>query len=188
MDKDLQSYVKVYSNWIDKDKCDRTIEEIGKEQWIQHTFYNERAGMGIPVSGSKELDICYSITTTHEYLMKRTWDAINKYVTELNYPWFDGWSGFLSIRFNHYKQGRLMALHCDHITTMFDGERKGVPTLTVLGSLNDNYEGGEFVMWEDIVIPLKAGDLMIFPSNFLYPHKVQEVIKGNRYTFVSWVW
>jgi predicted 2-oxoglutarate/Fe(II)-dependent dioxygenase YbiX len=81
-----------------------------------------------------------------------------------------------------------MKLHCDHIHSMFDGERKGVPTLSILGSLNDDYEGGDLVMWETDKIQLKAGSIMIFPSNFMYPHRVDEVIKGTRYSYVSWVW
>jgi hypothetical protein len=33
-----------------------------------------------------------------------------------------------------------------------------------------------------------TGDVIIFPSTFLYPHKVNEVKKGIRYSFVSWAW
>ena len=81
-----------------------------------------------------------------------------------------------------------MAKHCDHIKDMFDGDRKGIPTLSVVGLLNDNFEGGEFVMFDDYIIKLKQGDVLIFPSNFLYPHKVNPVKKGIRDSFVSWVW
>ena len=92
------------------------------------------------------------------------------------------------IRFNRYDIGTEMRDHCDHIQSIFDGERKGVPILTVLGLLNDEFQGGEFVMWCDKKIELKTGDLVIFPSNFLYPHRVEPIIKGRRYSFVSWVW
>jgi hypothetical protein len=70
---------------------------------------------------------------------------------------------------------------------LFDGERKGAPTMTALGFLNDDYEGGDFIMW-DKKIDVNAGDLMIFPSNFLYPHKVNPITKGERYSFVAWSW
>ena len=56
------------------------------------------------------------------------------------------------------------------------------------GALNDDYEGGEFIMFDDYKIPLKTGDVVIFPSVFLYPHKVEPVKKGTRYTYISWVW
>ena len=38
-----------------------------------------------------------------------------------------------------------MAEHCDHIHSIFEGERKGIPVMTALGSLNDDYMGGEFL-------------------------------------------
>ena len=37
-------------------------------------------------------------------------------------------------------------------------------------------------------IKIEAGDLLLFPSVFLYPHKVEPVTKGERYSFVSWAW
>ena len=70
---------------------------------------------------------------------------------------------------------------------MFDGERKGIPILSVLGVLNYDYEGGEFVLIDE-KIDLSKGDIIIFPSNFMYPHKVEPVTKGIRYSYISWIW
>jgi predicted 2-oxoglutarate/Fe(II)-dependent dioxygenase YbiX len=60
--------------------------------------------------------------------------------------------------------------------------------MTVQLSASTDYEGGEFIMFQDHEIKLKKGDLLIFPSVFLYPHKVEPVKKGIRYSFISWVW
>ena len=133
MEKDLQSYVKIYNDWFDKDQCKKTIEEIKKFQWHQHMFYHARKDDLYAKSGDKELDICFENPSTYDYLVQRFWDGIYKYITDLNFSWYDNWSGFNRIRFNHYKTGRTMALHCDHIHSMFDGERKGVPILTEIG-------------------------------------------------------
>ena len=73
----------------------------------------------------------------------------------------------------------------DHIHSLFDGQRKGIPILSILGVLNEGYEGGEFVFFQDYEVPLKAGDIMVFPSNFMYPHTVKELTKGERFTFVT---
>ena len=79
-----------------------------------------------------------------------------------------------------------MSKHVDHIHDLFTGDIKGIPILSILSLLNDNYQGGEFIMFDDYEIKLKAGDLLIFPSVFLYPHLVKPVTKGIRYSFVSW--
>jgi predicted 2-oxoglutarate/Fe(II)-dependent dioxygenase YbiX len=121
--------------------------------------------------------------------MNLYWKAIYKYVLEdIKNSWFDSWSGFSKIRYNKYSSNKKMAEHCDHITMIFDGERKGIPILSVLSVLNNDYSGGEFFMFQDKKIKLNEGDVLIFPSNFLYPHKVDPVIKGTRYSMISWVW
>ena len=81
-----------------------------------------------------------------------------------------------------------MAEHCDHISSLFDGNVKGIPMLSIVGQLNDDFDGGEFVMWRDKVIPFETGDVIIFPSNFMYPHRVEPVTKGDRYSYVSWAY
>ena len=103
-------------------------------------------------------------------------------------PWFVSWSGYTPPRFNKYDVDKKMALHCDHIQSMFDGEKKGIPILSVLGVLNNNYEGGEFIMFDDTEIKFDKGDVLVFPSLFLYPHKVEPVKSGTRYSYISWVW
>jgi predicted 2-oxoglutarate/Fe(II)-dependent dioxygenase YbiX len=189
MDKNLDAYIKVYDA-IPKDLCDETVKLLSSNEvdWQQHSFID---GKGINVgamSGNKELDMtCHNIAT-QEQIMKIIWDGLLRYITELDFSWYSNWNGYSSLKFNKYVEGRVMANHCDHIHAMFDGERKGVPVLSIIGALNDDYEGGEFVMFEDTMIELPKGSLLIFPANFLYPHRVDEVTRGVRHTFVSWAW
>ena len=189
MEKHLDAYIKVYDA-IPKELCDETVKLLSNSEidWQQHLFYNRATETEFSRSGEKELDVSYEITATNEELMRIVWESIHKYITELNFHWFDGWAGFSALRFNKYSESRLMAKHCDHISSMFDGERRGVPILSIVGVLNDDYEGGEFVMFDDTTIELPKGSLLVFPSNFLYPHEVLPVTKGTRHTFVSWVW
>jgi predicted 2-oxoglutarate/Fe(II)-dependent dioxygenase YbiX len=56
-----------------------------------------------------------------------------------------------------------------------------------VGQLNDSFEGGEFVVL-DKTIKMKAGDLLIFPSNFIFEHQVKTITKGTRLSFISWVY
>ena len=57
----------------------------------------------------------------------------------------------------------------------------------MVGQLNDSFEGGEFVVL-DKTIKMKAGDLLIFPSNFIFEHQVKKITKGTRLSFISWVY
>jgi predicted 2-oxoglutarate/Fe(II)-dependent dioxygenase YbiX len=121
-------------------------------------------------------------------LRQKIYAAVHDYVKEINFDWWSAWNGITRPRFNRYLPGQLMHKHCDHIHSIFDGQRKGVPVLTVLGFLRDDFTGGEFVLWDDSVIEHKAGTAIIFPANFMYPHEVKKVKSGIRDTFVSWVY
>jgi predicted 2-oxoglutarate/Fe(II)-dependent dioxygenase YbiX len=188
MTKNLEDYISTYPV-LDKNFCEQIILELDNVSWKQHEFYN-LDGEYTNQSGNKELDISWDEIPSKIDLTQKVWETISKYILEdLNKSYFNGWSGFTNIRFNRYEETKLMALHCDHIHDMFDGNAKGIPIISVLGLLNDDFEGGEFLMFDDErKMDLKAGDIMIFPSVFLYPHRVAPVTKGIRYAFVAWVW
>ena len=192
MNKNLKHYIKHYKSFLEVDMCDKTVSELNlleKSLWKDHTFYNLREDKFEKLSGDQELSTLYSTKiSTKEIIMKQIWNGIYKYIMDLKFSWFNGWEAYSEVRFNKYSKNTKMAQHCDHIHTLFDGKQKGIPILSVLGILNDDYKGGEFVMFENEEIKLKKADLLIFPSLFLYPHKVEPVKKGVRYSFISWVW
>ena len=187
---DLKNYIVRYEGFINKDICNKTIEELTSKEneFSQHTFYNQKQQVTKSLSGNQELDITGTDTTTKKLIMDRIWHMLGDYMKHINLPYFDTWSGYSDVRWNRYKETRKMAEHCDHIQSLFEGERKGVPILSCLGSLNDDYEGGELVFFGGETIEFKQGDLLIFPSNFLYPHRVEPVKSGVRWSYISWVW
>ena len=187
MEKKLEFYIKSYKS-IDKKTCKKIVKEIKNIDWLKHTFYDVQEKTFINRSGDNELDVGFINSDTKNLLMQKIWDSYYSYISDLNFSWFNGWQGHSEVRFNRYEKNHLMAEHCDHIHSMFDGQRKGIPTMSALGLLNDDYEGGELIMFQDTIIPFKAGDIIIFPSCFLYPHKIEPVTKGVRYSFVSWAW
>ena len=51
---------------------------------------------------------------------------------------------------------------------------------------NDDYEGGELAFsLQGVSIKPKAGDLYIFPSNYMYPHRAMPVLSGTKYSMVT---
>ena len=187
MNKDLMSYVKVYKSAIPAQLCIDTVTELETKDWQKHTFYN--AIDKKYYNNSNEPKFTYDGLGTTRDIMNIVWNQIEQYVVkDLNVPWWNSWQGFNIIKFNKYSKLEAMVDHCDHIHDMFDGERKGIPILTVIGLLNSNFKGGEFMILEDEIVDLAQGDILIFPSVFLYPHRVDPVITGTRYSFASWVW
>ena len=191
MKQNLRDYVIKQQNFLDKEFCDETIKQLKESEnnWQQHTFYNSKTGEAKPWSGNQELDVLHDTNIKNtKQLDKQLWFGLDKYIKHVNLSWHMGWAGYSSVRYNRYSQNRKMAEHCDHIHSLFEGKRKGIPILSCLGVLNNDYEGGEFIMFEDFEIKLEQGDLLIFPSNFLYPHRVEPVKNGVRYSYISWSW
>jgi hypothetical protein len=51
---------------------------------------------------------------------------------------------------------------------------------------NDDYEGGElYFRLQDATIKPRAGDLYVFPSNYMYPHRAMPVKSGTKYSMVT---
>tara|TARA_R100001126_G_C4769871_1_gene121892 strand:- start:141 stop:626 length:486 start_codon:yes stop_codon:yes gene_type:complete len=84
-----------------------------------------------------------------------------------------------------YEVGHFYLAHVDSFHTV---NRQ----VSFIINLNDNYEGGNIIFkhptgrYTKKIYELKAGDLLIFPSNFMYPHEVRTITKGTRYSIVSW--
>jgi predicted 2-oxoglutarate/Fe(II)-dependent dioxygenase YbiX len=189
MERKLEKYILHFKNAMDKKICSKTVEEITKfKNWQEHQFHEPKSGKLINVSGSQELDNTWNKSKNHQYFMDNIGKCIVEYINYFKFSWHDTITGYSDIRFNRYKKNKKMAMHCDHITTLFDGQRKGIPTLSCLGVLNQNYIGGEFIFFDDMKINFETGDLVIFPSNFLFPHRVEPVKKGTRYSYISWTW
>lgn len=185
--KNLLDYVKIYENHLPDSLCISAVENLKLAEWNTHTYYSYEENK--EYSYDTDLDISHTNIPEKEEITRLVWHAIERYILkDFNFSWWDSWHGFTTVRFNKYDVSTEMRLHCDHIHSMFDGDIKGIPTLTVLGALNNNYKGGELFMFEDTEIHLPMGSVVLFPSNFMYPHKVNPVTEGVRYSYVSWVW
>lgn len=59
-------------------------------------------------------------------------------------------------------------------------------TVSLVAYPNDDYEGGElYFRLQDLKVKPEAGDLFIFPSNFMYAHQAMPVHSGKKYSIVT---
>lgn len=80
----------------------------------------------------------------------------------------------------HWGPGVEMGLHVDDLG-------KESYHMASLIYLNEEFDGGEiYFQTHDITIKPKIGDLLIFPGNLNYAHKVYPVLSGDRYTIPFW--
>jgi len=125
-----------------------------------------------------------SMTEVHwaNFMHNKIWNYVNEYCSRIEKK-----MDLIVKEINvlKYEVGGHYVAHTDH-------HRTEPRTLSFIFFLNDDYEGGDIHFFfpneqNKMIIKKKAGRLIIFPSNFLYPHAVEPVTKGVRYTVVSWM-
>ena len=76
-----------------------------------------------------------------------------------------------------------------HVDSVWSTSRQ----LTCIINLNSDFKGGDFVFWDPKVKePIKRvknekGTVIFFPSNYMYPHQVEPITEGTRYSLVIWL-
>jgi predicted 2-oxoglutarate/Fe(II)-dependent dioxygenase YbiX len=189
-DTQLKELIHVERGIIPQNLCDYIVDEIEKNEWRPHSWYNNVQGT-FGSEETKELDV-QNITAEHQQLltpfMIQAGAAYNaKYHFECERT-MQIMNKFSAIRFNRYSPGQIMRQHMDHIHSLWNTQDAGIPVLSFILNLNDDYEGADLYFWDDYIVPLGKGDIIMFPSLFLYPHGVTEATRGRRFSAVSWAW
>jgi len=84
-----------------------------------------------------------------------------------------------AINFVRYKPGQHFAVHTDHGFSY-------TCTVSSVVYLNDEYEGGElWFPYLDITLKPQAGDVVLFPSTYIYAHASLKVKSGVKYSAVT---
>ena len=183
---DLRDYIFKY-NLLPSDLCDTVVTRlIDRNKWEDHGWYD---------AATKTAHVKADFQTVKDEKCRQ---KIFPYIRDLCLAYHEEfyvkentnstifWSTTSSIKFNKYEVGESIQPHHDHIHDMFDGKIKGIPTTSIIGALNDDYDGGELMFWNEYVVPLKKGDVVAFPSVFLFPHEVTPVTSGTRFSWVTW--
>ena len=93
------------------------------------------------------------------------WGVVMRYYEVFNFVKYEG-------------TGQHFAVHADHGPAY-------VTTVSAVGYLNDDYEGGELIFPRfDLKIKPEPGDLVVFPSTFIYEHSSEPIINGDKYSVV----
>jgi Rps23 Pro-64 3,4-dihydroxylase Tpa1-like proline 4-hydroxylase len=110
---------------------------------------------------------------------------IQKYNSDLNLlPSLVSPAEINDIQILKYNVGGFYRYHTDHF-------HSNPRTYSCILLLNDDYEGGHLNFMNtngtgEYKIDVKPNRMIIWPSNFMFPHCVAPVTKGVRYSIVSW--
>tara|TARA_Y100001954_G_C15805543_1_gene602435 strand:- start:773 stop:1330 length:558 start_codon:yes stop_codon:yes gene_type:complete len=118
------------------------------------------------------------------------WNYIKKEIEKLYYFYKVKFPKMESHKINQidllkYSPGGKYNTHVDNYTTT-------LRSLSVIINLNNEYTGGDLVFTdqkekETKRLELSKGSIVFFPSNFMYPHMIEPIKKGKRYSIVAWL-
>lgn len=102
-------------------------------------------------------------TTTEDY--GQYWGVGIRYFESFNYVKYDG-------------PGTRFKIHADHGPSY-------ISTTSVVAYVNDDYEGGEIYFPRfDLRLKPDAGDIVVFPSTYVYEHASEDIVSGTKYSVV----
>lgn len=92
-----------------------------------------------------------------------------------------------------YEPGQFYKRHIDNILKSSRAEEAalGVPIrdVSVVGYLNEGFEGGEtYFDRQDLRVKPQTGAVLVFPSNYVYPHQSLPVTSGTKYAWTTWLY
>ena len=180
----LKNFIHIERGLIPKDTCRFVIDSIKNESWSSHLW--SRDGKDQFSYPTKELDMLEATPDLEDILNPLISLSVKYYNDFIGSEKVSQVTCFSPVRFNRYQKGQIMRIHCDHIKTLFEGEVKGIPVLSIIINFNDDYKGGDLIFWDDYKVDLGEGDVVVFPSLFLFPHRIEEVTENIRYSGVAW--
>ena len=180
----MKEWIGYYKDIVSHETCDSIIND--NWEWKSST-YSSHDGKVKNSSNRVVMDETY-ITEKIKYwnsLLDCTKNVVKKYKEKHPYMKYFNPNRTTDFRVNKYGVGGFMSEHADNIHHSHN-QQYGYPSTSLLFFLNDDYEGGEIVI-ADTMYKTKKGSAIIFPSNFMFPHYVDKVTKGKRYSIVTWL-
>lgn len=183
--KSLEDYIFTLDNVVPNELCDRILEEYRNcSFWTPSSVGN--GNVNNEIRNCDVINISESVVLQKNFDVRKKIDedfyicaskAINEYRKLFPEVASDIDTGYGLLR---YKEGQFYIQHTDS----FQQQQRSVSCSFLL---NDEYEGGEFAFFDrEIVISGSKGSIVMFPSNFMFPHEIMPVISGTRYSIITW--
>ncbi len=188
----LKDHIFEYDLLSDQE-CDQIVSLLDSREWGEFSWYQDfeqvdidkNSNMKSTVTAPEAVDIIQP--HVNDELFGAFHEKYNYYDIEDDQTGGSFWEACSGIKFNKYDVGDYLSPHYDHIRDFFQGQFRGIPVTSVVGVLNDDFEGGEFRFWKEHTVNIKKGSVLVFPALYLFPHEVTPVTKGTRYSWIQWI-
>lgn len=183
---EISKYVKIYDDVLNLNALSSLIRYINTVDFEQAKLVGDNINFNIRRTYNYELsNMSNSFTSVHWYCLLHglIFNKLKQYGLDIKSQDFF-FKHISNITILKYENTGFYTWHTDHCAD--------IPrTLSCIFLLNNDYEGGNLCFrnpdgsgeWE---VEVKPNRMILWPSNFLYPHTVKPVTKGRRYSIVAW--
>lgn len=184
----MENYVKVYKNLLKTPFCQELVNEI-KEYPNVLEFDGELSNLLRKGSFLNTYFSTNPLATKVEGILESCIDVVVKQYTKDVRPLYYAYGD----NFNHYTYHILkytpddyFKIHHDHYAETLNYSR----LLSMIIYLNEDYTGGELQFPSagiDKEYTFETGDVIVFPSHWMFYHGVKPILSGERYAIVAWL-
>ncbi len=183
MKNKVEDYILVLHNIIPSDLCNAILKEYkNADEWQKA---NTEGGVQIKVRSCDTIQLSqpFIIQNNKERarldteMFKCAAECIEKYNKKFKHVHAQEDTGYELLRYNKGE------FYTEHVDTFLTAPR----LVSCSFHLNDDYKGGEFGFFDkEMKIKAGKGDVVMFPSTFMYPHEIMPVTEGTRYSIITW--
>jgi hypothetical protein len=162
----------VYHDVIPLDSIDR-LEEVLDNDRNPYRYMEAMVGYAMKIPEYRD---CLELQDIWQSIYDRSLQPVKHYANHFRLGELRYWE---AMNFVKYGPGQHFQEHHDH------GYSYNC-VVSLVGYPNDDYEGGEInFRLQGLTIKPTAGDLFIFPSNYMYPHRAMPVKSGIKHSIVT---
>lgn len=186
---EIKNFIKIYDEVLPLNALSNLIRYINVSKFIECQVgggkntkkdFNVRRTHTLPLS-----NLSNSLSNVHwfNFLYYFFREKLIEYKSDTNTIDYE-FERIKDIEILKYENTGFYTWHVDHFSEF-------PRTMSCILLLNNDYEGGNLCFrnpdgsgeWS---VEVKPNRMIVWPSNFLYPHTVKPVTKGIRYSVVAW--
>ncbi len=173
----LKNFIKCFTDILDNNTCEDIINTYDPKK-----FNRSLVGNDYEISDARKVYENFLDPKFENIIFKKVGDILNSYATQ--FKWFRTSkledSGYKHLCYKGSDKGEFK-MHVDNLDLH-------PRVLSISFILNDNYDGGNFIFFDEkYKIEKKKGMAVVFPSNFCFPHAVTPVTNGDRHAIITWI-
>ena len=185
--ENLSDHIVFLKSFIDKEQCKKVVEGLkGLGEFRSAPYTDGLLDDAADSFFDPEINLVKDI---QEYIFTHGLKLYSERVRSFNWSYFGREKfRYSEMMLRKYHEGSKFEFHYDdfleELFPQWFARRKNVLSCTVY--LNDDYEGGDIEFTSGKSYAPSVGDVIMFPSNWMFYHKVNQVTKGIKYSGTFW--